>query len=54
MENDHWIFDDFGMHCEMRNETREIEARRLAELTSVRDMDLLYWPVQIASETDST
>ncbi|TCM75119.1 hypothetical protein [Rhizobium sp. BK068] len=51
MENDHWIVDDFGMHSEMRDGTFEIEAHRLAELTSVDDRDILYWPVYIASET---
>jgi hypothetical protein len=51
MENDHWIVDDFGMHSEMRDGTFEIEAHRLAELTSVEERDILYWPVHIASET---
>lgn len=51
MENDQWIVDDFGMHSEMRHGTFEIEAQRLAERTSVREKDLLYWPVHIASET---
>ncbi|WP_167371571.1 hypothetical protein [Rhizobium tibeticum] len=51
MEKDHWIVDDFGMHSEMRDGTFEIEAHRLAELTSVEERDILYWPVYIASET---
>jgi hypothetical protein len=51
MKNDHWIVDDFGMHSQMRDGTFEIEAHRLAELTSVKERDILYWPVYIASET---
>jgi hypothetical protein len=51
MENDHWIVDDFGMHSETRDGTFKIEAHRLGELTSVEERDILYWPVQIASES---
>jgi hypothetical protein len=39
------------MHSETRDGTFKIEAHRLGELTSVEERDILYWPVQIASES---
>lgn len=51
MENDDWIVDEFGMHAKMRSGSFEIEAHRLAEMTSLPRGDLLHWPIHIASET---
>ncbi len=51
MENDDWVVDDFGIRAKMRTGTFEIEAERLAELTSVPQGELLFWPIYIAGET---
>lgn len=50
-ENDDWIVDEFGMRAKLRSGSFEIEASRLADLTSLQDGTFLHWPIYIASET---
>jgi hypothetical protein len=51
MENDDWVVDDDGMHAKMRSGSFEIEASRLAEMTSLQQGEFLHWPIHVASET---